>query len=164
MDVIEDIVENPNSIWFEEGTYQGGTDREVESINVYDEEKDLVTIFRRSTGEFMTICEPTEKEREDLLETGNFGGGFGWFSGQAKNVPPKVKQEQNVIDETTPIDSETTPRHSFKSDVMRITPAPADEFSIVDEGQNAGFTPRNSFESNVMGIPPLDSSSLDYQI
>jgi hypothetical protein len=35
MDVVEEIVENPNSIWFEDGTYQGGTDREVESINIY---------------------------------------------------------------------------------------------------------------------------------
>ena len=31
---MEEIVENPNSIWFEDGTYQGGTNREVESINI----------------------------------------------------------------------------------------------------------------------------------
>ena len=47
---------------------------------------------------------------------------------------------------------------------MSITPAPAYEFSSVDEGQNPGFTPLNSFESDVMGITPLDSSSSDYQI
>ena len=59
----------------------------------------------------MTFCEPNDYEREDLLETGNFGGQFGWFSGQAKNVPPKVKAEQNVADEITPIDSfESPPR------------------------------------------------------
>lgn len=39
----------------------------------------------------MTFCEPNDKEQKDLLETGNFGGQFGWFSGQAKNVPLKVK-------------------------------------------------------------------------
>ena len=105
----------------------------------------------------MTFCEPNDDEREDLLETGNFGGQFGWFSGQAKNLPPKVKAEQNVADEITPIDS-------FESHVMGITPAPASEFSSVDEGQNPGFTPLNSFESDVMGITPLDSSSSDYQI
>lgn len=35
MDVVEKIVENSNSILFEDGTYQSGTNREVESINIY---------------------------------------------------------------------------------------------------------------------------------
>ena len=157
MDTVEEIVENPNSIWFEEGTYQGGTSREVESINIYNEEENRIAIFKRSTGEFITFCEPDEDEQNDLIKTGNFGGQFGWFSGQAKNVPPKVKSEQNVADEITPIDS-------FESHVMGITPAPAYEFSSVDEGQNPGFTPLNSFESDVIGITPLDSSVSDYQI
>ena len=157
MDGVEEIVENPNSIWFEEGTYLSGTNREVKSINIYNEEQNRIAIFKRSTGEFITFCEPNKVDREDLLETGNFGGQSGWFSGQAKNVPPKVKAEQNVADEITPIDS-------FESHVIGITPAPAYEFSSVDEGQNLGFTPLNSFESDVMGITPLDSSSSDYQI
>ena len=157
MDVVEEIIENPNSIWFEDGTYQGGTNREVESINIYNEEENRIAIFKRSTGEFMTFCEPNNDEIENLLEAGNFGGQLGWFSGQAKNLPPKVKAEQNVADEMTLIDS-------FESHVMRITPAPAYESSSVDEGQNPGFTPQNSFESDVMGITPLDSSSSDYQI
>jgi hypothetical protein len=105
----------------------------------------------------MTFCEPTDDEAENLLETGNFGGQFVWFSGQAKNVSPKVKSEQNGANESTPIDS-------FESPVMRVTPTPAYEFSSVDEGQNPGFTPLNSFESYVIGITPLDSSSPDYQI
>lgn len=105
----------------------------------------------------MTFCEPNDDQQEDLVKTGNFGGKFGWSSGQTKNVPPKVKAEQNVADETTPIDT-------FESHVMGITPAPASEFSSVDEGQNSAFTPRNSFESDVIGITPLDSSSSDYQI
>ena len=150
-DVVEEIVENPNSIWIEEGTYQGGTDREVESINIFNEEEKRVAVFKRSTGEFMTFCEPTENERKDLLETGNFGGGDGWFSGQAKNFPP----EQNVAEEMTPIDS-------FESQVMGMSPA--SDFSSIDEVQNSGFTPLTSFESDVMGITPLDSSSSDYQI
>lgn len=154
MDVVEEIVENPNSIWFEDGTYQGGTNREVESINIYNQEEDRIAIFKQSTGEFITFCESNDVEREDLLETGNFGGQFGWFSGQAKNLPPA---KQNVADEITPIDS-------FESHVMGITPAPAYEFSSVDEGQNPGFTTLNSFESDVMEITPLDSSSSAYQI
>lgn len=151
MDVIEEIVENPNSIWFEDGIYQRGTNREVESINVYNEEENLVAIFKRSTGEFITFCAPTKEESNDLLSTGNFGG-LGGFKGKAKNVPPK-----NVADETTPIDS-------FESHVMGITPALTYESSSVNQGQNSGFTPLNSFESDVMGITPLDSSSSDYQI
>ena len=105
----------------------------------------------------MTFCEPNDDEREDLLETGNFGGTFFAWPLNHPNWPPKVKAEQNVADEITPIDS-------FESHVMGITPAPASEFSSVDEGQNPGFTPLNSFESDVMGITPLDSSSSDYQI
>ncbi len=151
IDVVEEIVENPNSIWFEDGTYQGGTDREVESINIYNQEENRIAIFKRSTGEFVTFCEPNDDEREDLLETGNFGGQSGWFSGQAKNLPP----EQNVAEEMTPIDS-------FESQVMGMSPA--SEFSSIDEGQNSGFTPLTSFESDVMGITPLDSSSSNYQI
>ena len=34
---VEEIVYDLNSLWFEEGTYQGGTYREVESINIYNE-------------------------------------------------------------------------------------------------------------------------------
>ena len=116
MDVVEEIIENPNRIWFEDGTYQGGTNREVKSINIYNEEENRIAIFKQSTGEFMKFCEPNDDdEREDLLETGNFVGQFEWFSGQAKNVPPKDKAEQNVADEITPIDS-------FESHVMGITP------------------------------------------
>ena len=157
VDAVEKIVENPNSIWFEEGTYQGRTIGEVESINIYNEEENRVAVFKRSTGEFITFCEPNDDERKDLIKTGNFGNQFIGFSGQAKNVPPKVKSDQNVADEITPIDS-------FASHVMGMTPTPAYEFSGVDEGQNAGFTPLNSFESDVIGITPLDSSASDYQI
>jgi len=156
MSAVEKTVENPNSIWFEEGTYQGGTNREVESINIFNEEENRVATFKRSTGEFITFCEPNPKERDNLMETGNFGvgGQIGWFSGQGKNVPPRIKPEQNLADEITSIDS-------FESHVMGMTPTPAYQFSGVDEGQNPGFTPLNSFESDVIGITPLDSSVSD---
>lgn len=155
IDVVEGIVENPNSIWFEEGTYQGGTTREVESINVYNEEYNRIGIFKRSTGEFITFCQPDEDEIDDLMTTGNFVGQTGWFSGQAKNLPPNQSSQQNVANEMTPI-------NSFESDVMGITPAP--EFSSVDEVPNQGFTPLNSFESDVLGVTPVDFSAPDWQI
>ena len=76
MDVIEEVVEdqNQNSLWFEKGTYQGNTTRELESINVYNDEYNRIAIFNRLTGEFVTFCEPNKIEYEDLMETGNFGG------------------------------------------------------------------------------------------
>lgn len=157
MDGVEEIIEDPNSIWFEDGMYQRGTKREVKSINIYNEEKNRIAIFKQSTGEFITFCEPTDQQQEVLLETGNFGGQPVGFRGQAKNIPPTVQAEQNVDDEITLIDS-------FSSHVMGITPSPTYESSRLDEGQNPGFTPLNSFESDVMGITPLDSSSSDYQI
>ena len=124
---------------------------------IYNEEKNRIAIFKQSTGEFITFCEPTDQQQAALLDTGNFGGQPVGFRGQAKNIPPTVEAEQNVDDEITLIDS-------FSSHVMSITPSPTYESSRLDEGQNPGFTPLNSFESDVMGITPLDSSSSDYQI
>ena len=74
MHVVEEIVYDQNSVWFEEGTYQGGTDRELESINIYNEEHNRIAVFLRSTGEFITFCEPTLNELEDLSQTTNFKG------------------------------------------------------------------------------------------
>lgn len=115
MDVIKEMVEDPNNIWFEEGIYQGGTTREEESINVYNEEYNRIGVFKRSTGEFITFCQPDEDEIYDLMATGNFGGQTGWFSGQAKNLPPNQSSQQNVANEMTPI-------NSFESDVLGVTP------------------------------------------
>ena len=146
MDVVEKIVEDPNSIWFEEGTYQGGTTREVESINIYNEEDNRIAIFKRSIGEFITFCEPTPDELENLKATDNFGGQLGWFSSQAKNLPP----QQNF-------ESEFTPVNSFESDVMGMSP-----ITSMDENSspNQGFTPMNSFENDVLGVTPIDPGQI----
>lgn len=111
---VADVVENPNSIWFEEETYQADTLREVETIKIYNEEENLAAVFKRETGEFMTFCQPTKKEADILLETGNLGGQTGWFSGKGKNLPPTKPN----------VDNEITPINSFESDVLGITPAP----------------------------------------
>ena len=93
IDIVEETVENPNSIWFEEGTQLAGTDREVESINTYDDKKNRIAVFKRSTGEFITFCESVDDEIEDLFETENFAREYRFFSGQARNVPLKAKSE-----------------------------------------------------------------------
>jgi len=115
MDVVEEIVYDPNTLWFEEATYQGGTDREVESINLYSEKHNRIAVFLRSTGEFITFCEPTLDELEDLSQTANFGGQDNWFSSTPKNLPP----QQDFVSDFTPV-------NSFESDVLGITPVDPD--------------------------------------
>jgi hypothetical protein len=123
--------------------YQGGTDREFEAIHIYDLDKRVIAVFKKSIGKFVTTCQLTEKEDAELKATGNFGGGKDWFSGQVMNLPP----QQNV-------ESDLTPVYTFESDVMGMTPiSPMDENS----SPNPGFTPMSSFESDVMGITPIDN-------
>ena len=136
---IVDMPNRDNVRWFEDGTYQGGTDREFEAIHIYDLDKKVIAVFKKSTGKFVTTCELTAKEDAELKATGNFGGGKGWFSGQVKNLPP----QQTAV-------------NTFESDVMGITP-----ISPMDENSSPGFTPTSSFESDVMGITPIDNSQLD---
>jgi len=130
-----------NVEWFENGTYQGGTDREFEAIHIYDLDKKVIAVFQKSTGKFVTTCQLDRDEHDELLETGNFGGGKGWFSGRVKNLPP----QQTAV-------------NTFESDVTGITPiSPMDKNS----SPNPGFTPTSSFESDIMGITPIDNSQLD---
>jgi hypothetical protein len=142
MDVVEEIVEDPTSLWFEEGTYQAGTDRELESINIYNEKHNRIAVFLRSIGEFITFCEPTLGELENLSQTANFAGQDNWFSSTSKNMPP----QQEFV-------SDFTALNIFEKDVMGISP-----ISSMDENSspNQGFTPLNSFESDVLGITPVD--------
>lgn len=112
MDVLEKIIRDEDTIWFEKGHYQGNTTREMESLNLYNKKANRILVYQRSTREFHSFCEPTAQEVEALLQTGNFGGGEGWFSGRAKNLTP-----------TTPFDSTNfTPINTFESDVQSITP------------------------------------------
>ena len=55
----------------------------------------------------MTTCQLNRDEHNELLETGNFGGGTGWFRGQVKNLPPvtPVNSFDNYVIGLTPIDN-----------------------------------------------------------
>lgn len=136
---IVDMPNRDNVQWFEDGTYQSGTDREFEAIHIYDLDKRIIAVFKKSTGKFVTTCQLDRDEHDELLETGNFGGGKGWFSGQVKNLPP----HQTAV-------------NTFESDVTGMTP-----ISPMDENSSPGFTPTSSFESDVMGITPIDKSQFD---
>ena len=140
--MMESIVDMPNRNnveWFEDGTYQGGTDRGFEAIHIYDLDKKVIAVFKKSTGKFVTTCQLDRDEHNELLKTGNFGGGKGWFSGQVRNLPP----QQTAV-------------NTFESDVTGMTP-----ISPMNENSSPGFTPTSSFESDVMGITPIDNSQLD---
>ena len=136
---IVDMPNRDNVQWFEDGTYQSGTDREFEAIHIYDLDKKVIAVFKKSTGKFVTTCQLDRDEHDELLETGNFGGGKGWFSGQVKNLPP----QQTAV-------------NTFESDVRGITP-----INPMNENSSPGFTPTSSFESDVMGITPIDKSQFD---
>lgn len=84
------------------------------------------------------------------METGNFGGGKGWFSGKAKNLPLVNSLE------------------SFENDVMGITPVTPmneNESSSPNDlpNQDQGFAPFHSFENDVLGQTVIDPDS-DWQI
>lgn len=108
MESIADMPYRPNAIWFdqEDVTYQGGTDREFPAVHIFDDDTKVVAVFNKQTGNFVTTCQLTDPEHEELKATHNFGGGEGWFSGKVNNLPPKG----------------ITPINNFENDVMGITP------------------------------------------
>jgi hypothetical protein len=79
---INDIVTSDSAVWFDKGRgrFQGHTERGYPAVNIYDPIKNSVVVFKADTREFVTVCRPTRKERIELITTGNFGGGPGWFS------------------------------------------------------------------------------------
>jgi len=76
----DSIVNMPNRkgiIWFDNGMYQGGTERGYNSVNIFDKETNTIAVFRKDeNGEynrFTTTCTLTQMEREYLFNSnGNF--------------------------------------------------------------------------------------------
>jgi agmatine/peptidylarginine deiminase len=60
-----------NIVWFDDGMYQGGTDRGYDSVNLFDKDTDTIAVFRKDeNGEyhrFTTTCTVTEIERKPLI-------------------------------------------------------------------------------------------------
>lgn len=105
MNSIVDMPNRDNVRWFENGIYQANSTREFQAIHIYDLDTKVIAVFKKSTGTFVTTCQLTTNEHKQLLETGNFGGGKDWFSGQVRNLPP----QQTIV-------------NTFESDVTGITP------------------------------------------
>ena len=76
-DSIVNMPNRKNTIWFDNGMYQGGTMRGYDSVNLYDPDTDVIAVFRkRSNGQyslFATTCKLTDMERDFFLSSdGNF--------------------------------------------------------------------------------------------
>lgn len=136
MKSILDMSERQSTIWFENGLYQGGTNRQFEAIHLYDPNKQIIAVFKKSNGRFVTTCQLNEKEHNELIATSNFGGRDNWYSRQGKNLPP-----QQIFGQ---------------SDEKGLNP-----ISPITEDSSSGFTTKNSFENDVLGITPRDNSQSD---
>ena len=56
LEMMRSIVDMPNwknVQWFDDGMYQAGTDREFEAIHIYDLDKRVIAVFKKSTGNFV---------------------------------------------------------------------------------------------------------------
>jgi len=71
---IRTFAQKNDLIWIEDGTYQGGTEREVPSINIYDPKTKLILIFKQKDRNFVTTCKLNPIEEDRFLKTKNFGG------------------------------------------------------------------------------------------
>jgi hypothetical protein len=100
---IVDMPNRKNVKWIVNGMYQAGTDREYEAIHIYDLDNRVITVFKKETGNFVTTCQLNEAQDRELLETGNFEGAKGWFSGKVQNLP--VNSFENDVMGVTLIDN-----------------------------------------------------------
>ena len=71
----DSIVNMPNRkdiVWFENGMYQGGTERGYDSINLYDPATQVIAVFKKDEngGRFTTTCQLNAMEDDHLLESG----------------------------------------------------------------------------------------------
>ena len=61
-------------LWFDDGMYQGGTERGYDSVNIFDKENKVISVYKKDeNGEysrFTTTCEVTAKEEAHLFESG----------------------------------------------------------------------------------------------
>lgn len=59
-DSIVNMPKRENIVWFDDGMYQGGTDRGYDSVNVFDKETDTIAVFRKDENgqysQFTTTC------------------------------------------------------------------------------------------------------------
>jgi len=73
-DSILNMPTRSNIVWFDDGMYQGGTERGYPAVNIYDQEKRVIAIFKKQEdgeySQFATTCKVTAKEETHLFESG----------------------------------------------------------------------------------------------
>lgn len=87
MDSITEMPNRKNIQWFDNAMYQGGTERGYPAVHIYDKDKRVITVFKKSTGRFANTCRLTFKEEMNLLKTRNF-------------LTESVMDSQNIQDTT----------------------------------------------------------------
>ena len=91
---IEDLVTSDSALWFDEGRFQGYTERGYPSINVYDKKEKIIVVFKKLTKEFVTTCRLNFFEERKLLQTGNFCNGSGGSVLENKNIPESTNKDE----------------------------------------------------------------------
>ncbi len=61
-------------VWFDNGMYQGGTERGYDSVNLYDRKTGIIAVFKKQEdgkySQFTTSCKLTRMEQAYLFESG----------------------------------------------------------------------------------------------
>ena len=149
--LMDSIHEMPNREEFDLiiGTYQGpdlNDSRAFEAIFYYDDATQVVAVFNKNTGRFVTTCQLTAEERIELLTTQNFGGGDNWFE-TGKNLPPikidKVMDQRP--DSVKSIEWTDEQKESFSQNQESIS---QNQELITSEEQ--GITPVDNFLKDVI--------------
>ena len=129
-DSLVDMPNRENIIWYTDGQYQGGTARGDDSVNLFDPDTKVIAVYQKQLDGsylFLTTCTLGDREIDHLASTnGNF-------------VSEEILKQQNWRSEDrgvtpiSPMDENSspgfTPRSSFKSDVMGITPRDNSQFN-----------------------------------
>ena len=75
-DSLIDMPNKPKIIWYTNGQYQGGTQRDCDTVNLLDPEKHLIAVYQKKpdgSNLFLTTCQLTDIEEKHLNATkGNF--------------------------------------------------------------------------------------------
>lgn len=63
---IENMFHRPNVLWFDQDdvTYQGGTDREIAAVYIFDDDSQIAAVFNKQTGDLITTCQLETDEVE----------------------------------------------------------------------------------------------------
>lgn len=76
IDALVDMPKDKDLEWYPDGQYQGGTIREVDSVNLFNPKTNIIAVYAKQDDEsclFLTTCELTPLELEHFYKTnGNF--------------------------------------------------------------------------------------------